>query len=39
MYNNITKKEFINNVIITYDEHYNIFDECYIYSVIAYVIK
>ena len=28
-----------NNVIITYDEYYDTFNECYIYSVIAYVIK
>lgn len=28
-----------NNVIISYDENYDSFDECYRYSIIAYVIK
>lgn len=28
-----------NNVIISYDEYYDTFDECYRYSIIAYVIK
>lgn len=28
-----------NNVIISYDENYDTFDECYRYSIIAYVIK
>lgn len=38
-FNSIKRCVKHNNVIITYDEHYNIFDECYIYSVVAYVIK
>ena len=28
-----------NNIIISYDENYDTFDECYRYSIIAYVIK
>jgi hypothetical protein len=28
-----------NNIIISYDERYDSFDECYRYSIIAYVIK
>lgn len=28
-----------NNVIISYDENYDTFDECYRYSIIAYLIK
>lgn len=28
-----------NNIIISYDEYYDTFDECYRYSIIAYVVK
>lgn len=38
-FNDIKKCYKHNNIIISYDEYYDGFDECYRYSIIAYVIK
>ena len=38
-FNDVSKCYRHNNVILTHSERYDSFDECYRYSIIAYVIK
>ena len=38
-FSNVKKCYKHNNIIISYDKNYDTFDECYRYSVIAYIIN